>query len=428
MDYLSEQPSLSSDSSPNSSLESPPFLISGSSHGSLSTDSEQSIQLMIEELDQMCYLPDLVQEQRAVLTNPFNVCKILRSHPNARAKLVVYFLRLEQSTKDFVWTLVENICSFIRRRTDLSDGHLLGFHSMLKLGTFLMDAGWQAEAIILLNIASGQAKGQTIKLLTVLKTLLLAESLSNREEAAFSTLSQIHTLAGMAESIPMALTVELHNSFAVSFFEKLDFNSSYQQGLLALQLLGEGTHRNEVKIGVFRQLSKSCLAKGRPVQAKLLITQAVSWALHCFGSSSVIYAEVLEDYAFYLLMMNAYEDAVSATNEAKNIYYKQYGPLALQAELAQGNLAFRMYIDNQKFYDMVNVDQYIEYIGGTNDKRRQLAITGSDDRQMLAVKRMRTMMVIRKLYQYGSTTTPNDRIENVQTQRTVNEIKNMFFQ
>ncbi|XP_065092438.1 uncharacterized protein LOC135713280 [Ochlerotatus camptorhynchus] len=430
MDHpLELQLSSSNSSSSCSTQDSPsPSWTFTQQKGTLTAVLEQlPIPFMINVLDEMCHLPELAQHQRQVLSNPYNVSNILRCEPSARTKLTVYFQWLEKSTKNFVWTLTENICHFIALYPDLSDGHLLGFRYMLKLGTFLMEAGWYAEAIILLNIAKGQAKGRSIKTLQVLKVLVLAESLSNRDEAAFLTISEIHSLAGITKVVPMSLTAELHCALAASYFENCEFNASYQQGLLALQLLGEGICPYETMIGTFRQLGRSCIAKQRLFQAKLLITQAVSWAWHSFGSTSVVYAEALEDYAFYLLMMNAYDDAMKVVTEAKNIYFDVYGYLGVQAELAQGNLAFRLYLESYGYQELGSLDQYMEYIVDLEDNRRKAHLGGSDDRQMLAVGRMRPLVAVGDICKVGNVMVPRDGVENVQPQMVVNDVRRLFF-
>nr|XP_019533821.2 uncharacterized protein LOC109405244 [Aedes albopictus] len=305
---------------------------------------KQSTPFMVSVLDDMCHEPDFIEPLSEILSNPFTVCKILREEPSGQIKLTIYFQWLEKSRKNFVWTVVDNINHFVDNCSGLPDEHLLGFSSLLNFGSFLMESAWYAEAVILLNIAKAQSQGQPMMMLQVSKFMALALALSNRHEAAFITMSEVHTLLGLIEGIPKCLKVETHCSLAVSYFETCEFNASYQEGLLALQLLEDGICSIETIIGVFRQLSKSCLAKRKPFQAKLLITQAVSWAWHNFGILSRIFADTLEDYACYLLMLNAYEDAVKVTTDARNIFSLLYGSLALEPELAQGNLPFRLYL------------------------------------------------------------------------------------
>lgn len=386
------------------------------------------VPFMVNVLDEMCHSPELVQIQRQVLSNPLNVCKILRCVPNARIKLTVYFQWMEKLSKNFVWNMVQNVCGFITQSTELSDGHLLGFRSLLKLGQFFVESGWYAEAIALLHtVKLHQTKGRPMKVLQVLKILVLAEALSNRDEAAFVTISSIHTLVGLTKGIPMSFTAEMHCTLTVSYFEICEFNASYQQGLLALQLLGEEICPHETIIETFRQLGKSCIPNRRPYQAKLLITQAVSWAWHNFGSTSVTYAEALEDYAFYLLMMDAYEDAVKVITEVKDIYYGLYGHLGLQAELAQGNLAFRLYLESNAFLELGTIFDSLDCLGDLEDNQRKMEITESDDRQLVAIGRMRPIMAVRDLSRERFRTAARDEIENVQPQSSVNDIRRLFF-
>ncbi|KXJ76004.1 hypothetical protein RP20_CCG010563 [Aedes albopictus] len=375
----------------------------------------------------MCYEPGLVQLQRRLLSNPLNVSRILRQEPGAREKVIIYFQWLEKTSKSFVWTVVENILRFSKQIIEVPDEHLLGFNAMIHLGKFFIESGWYAEAIVVLNIAKNQTRGHPFKLLQATKVLVQAEIFSNRYEAAFSTIAEIHILVERTCLVSMSLTAEIRCSLAVAHFEVGEFDASYQQGLLALQLLGENICPHETTIGTFRQLSKTCLALKRPYQAKLMITQAVSWAWHNFGSSSRIYAETLEDYAFYLLMLDAYEDAVKLTTEAKNIYYKLYGHLGLQPQLAQGNLPFRLYLESQAFNELGSIDEYIDFISDYADNQRKPQIIESDDRQLVAINRIRPMMAVRDLCRGLSNSLSNVSIEDVQPQYEINEIRRLFF-
>ncbi|KXJ81366.1 hypothetical protein RP20_CCG020108 [Aedes albopictus] len=427
MDSSSDlQSSYSTHSSSMSSTDSHEDLNWSIPQGSFAAELQsQPTSFIVSVLDEMCFNPDLELVQRQLLSNPFNVCKILRYIPGARMKLTIYFQWLDKLTKNFVWTVVDNIRDYTCQRRRLPNGHLLGFRSLLNLGTLLMESGWYAEAVILLNIAKGQAKGRPLKILQALKVKVLALALSNRDEAASLTITEIYTLIGSTKSIPKGLTAEIHYTLAVSYFETCEFNASYQQGLMALRLLVDGFCSHEMIIRTFRQLGKSCLAMRKPYHAKLLITQALSWAWNTFGSTSNMHAETLEDYAFYLLMLNAYENAVQVTTEAKNIYYNLYGSLGLQPEVAQGNLPFRLFLESQAFNKLGPIDGYIDFLGNS---ARKLEITESDDRQLVAFERIRPMMAVRDICRGMSNDLPFDVIiETVQPQCSVNDVKNLFF-
>ncbi|XP_039442901.1 uncharacterized protein LOC120423247 [Culex pipiens pallens] len=349
---------------------------------------------MLNVLEEMSHQPELVHLQLEVLSNPVNVSKILHTEPCGREKMLKFFLILEKSNAGFVWNLTEQYQAVMALLPNLPDGHLLGFSNNLELGSFLVETGWYAEASVILSLARRQAGSRPLELLKTLRVALVAESLASRYEEASQTIADIAALIKHAKNVPMTLTAGLHHSLSVCFFEESDFEGSYQHGVMALQLLDDSINCSyETIVGTFRQLAKTCLAMKRPGQARLLITQAVSWSRHHFGAVSVPYAEALEDFAFYLLAVNAYRDCLKIESEVKDVYFNLFGHLCLQPELAQGNLAFRLYLESYGYKNIGSIDQYMDYVLDL-DRGRSERRNGTDDRQMLAIKRIPAMMAV----------------------------------
>ncbi|KAL1381473.1 hypothetical protein pipiens_013426 [Culex pipiens pipiens] len=302
---------------------------------------------MVETLDAMCHRLDLIEQFSTVLFDPYTISKILKHFPYARVKLVKYFQWLEKIKGNFVWQLAQKVSDEVDRSWGNRRAmHLLGYSSNLRLGTMLMETGWFAESIIVLDLAQQQAGYEPVKTLQVLRVLLMSESFSGQHEVASDTIKHIEALLCQPVSLTTNLVAALHQAMSVSFFENCEFDLSYQHGLIALRLLGEQVCVSSTIINTYRQMARCCIAKKRSHQANLMITQAVIWARQAFGMTSVYYAEVLEDYAFCLLAMN--KNYLQVYDDAMEIYLAKYGEDFSRLDVAQGNLALGLFIRKER--------------------------------------------------------------------------------
>lgn len=380
--------------------------------------SSSPLMRMIEEMQQT---PELATFQCGILLDPLNVVEVLRCEPFAREKLVRCFLFMEKYVKNFVMELVKNFRQHVARSLDRPGyQRSLGFGSCLEVAKLLVNSGWCAEGISLVHVARLLVGHNQNKDLRVLQIRLLAESLSNRHDESVETIRDILWKVNHTRNIPMDVMVEIDNTMAVSYFEQGDFEASYLHGVMALQILRNDSSRETI-VSVFRQLAKTCLARKRLLHAKLLITQAVSWALHGIGPMSVTYAKALEDYAYYLSVMNAPDDCVKVLAEARNIYYQLYGHVGLKPALAQDNLAFRLYLERKQ----CPIDQNEQFAVNLDNHEKRYQLDRTDDRQLLAVKRIHVLKKTAALAQKGPVK-PEDKLRSIHPAVKVKEIRRQF--
>ncbi|XP_053686128.1 amyloid protein-binding protein 2-like [Sabethes cyaneus] len=328
---------------------------------------------------------------------------------------------MEKWTKNFVWKLVEKFCSLIASSPTLED-QLCSF-TCLEFGMLLVDSGWYTEAVVLLRELRIQSKDQPVHELCILRTLLLAESLSSRHEASKQTIRDIKILLPQTENIPSSTLADVHSAIAVSLFEQCEFEASYQQGLSVLELLTDYSD-HEVIVSALRQLAKVCLARRQLRRAKLLITQAVSWASHNFGPMSITYARALEDYAFCLLTMRAYGDCIMVHSEAKDIYCNAYGCFSLHPDLAMGNLAFWLYLESRQYPEFGSIETYLQFVVDLDAKVKS-EVEHPEERQAVACRRIRLLTTVERLAQQGDVV-KSDRRVKVQPQHSIAVIKRLF--
>lgn len=358
-------------------------------------------------------------------SNPHDLGMILRFDPQARIKLVKYFLSMEKSTKCFVWNLVKSFCGCMTGSHRIGDRHLYGFDSSLKLGIILVEAGWYMEATVVLKTLKKLHEGKDIHQLRVLRTLLLAQSYSSRHNASEATISEIdQLLKGSKNDVTLDFIAEIYNNAAISYFEQCDFESSYYQGKFALKLLTEDSI-DELTVSVLCQLAKTCIALKRFYLAKMCITQAVMMAYHKLGALSLDYAKALEDYAFFLLTMNAHADCAKVQWEAKKIYCSVYGPISLEPDLAQGNLPFRLYFESQLYSKNEPMENYVNFLVDLNEAERPEMGHWSEDRQVLAAKRSIVLETAAELAGV-SNDTPMDGLFCLEPRLLIEQIKSLF--
>lgn len=397
----------SANSSPVSSYES----YESTNSAPLKPQNDIVLIELLVVLDKMQYQPDSAPFQRSILLNPFNVALILRDAPNGVIRLVRYFLWMEKCQKNFVWELVVTFVSCIAWNK-LDD--LFGYENSLKLAMLVFEAGWYAESSLLLSVLGKHMECTPIKKLYIMRTILLAESLSCRYEASHRTIRDIKTLMKQIGNTPDGLKAHIHNAIAVSLFEQCEFEGSYRHGTVALELLSDDSG-HETVISILRQLSKACIARKQLDQAKFVISQA----------GTISYASALEDYAYYLLTVNALADCNRVQSEAKAVYHALFGYLSLQPDLAQGNLAFWLYLETTPHKEFGPEDSCLKFVVDPDDKNNRSPLTPSEDRQMLAAKRMHTLRKAAALADRGNIIPPNCLI-NLQPQLMMYDVKRGF--
>ncbi|XP_053699049.1 uncharacterized protein LOC128746022 [Sabethes cyaneus] len=264
------------------------------------------------------------------------------------------------------------------------------------------------------------SKDKPVHELCILRTLLLAESLSSRHEASKQTVHDMEALILQLKDIPLNVLADARLAIVTSLFEQCEFEASYQQGLSALELLTDNSDHGVI-VSALQQLAKTCLARRQLSRAKLLITQAVSWASHELGSMSISYAKALEDYAFYLLTMRAYSDCIKVHSEAKDIYY---GYLGLRPNLSLGNLGFSLYLESRQNSQFGPIETYLKFVVDLDAKVRS-EVEHPEERLAVACRRIRLLKTVERLAQHGDVVKTDSLVKDP-PQLSIVEIKRIF--
>ncbi|KAL9704380.1 hypothetical protein quinque_007898 [Culex quinquefasciatus] len=257
----------------------------------------------------------------------------------------------------------------------------LDFESSLRLGSFLAEAGWYREAIQVFEVALGLADGQPLRQLEVMSQMLVSQVLTKHSEVERS--GEVIRSMMTNLQVPAGLRISVNHAISAQCFEKCMFEDSHRYAVEAFQDLNHRTSPKQV-IQIFSHLSKTCIPLKLFRQAKLLITQAVSLAWYHYGSPSIVYARALEDYALYLVTMNAVEDGMNTFSEAQQTLLQLYGPRNLQQTVTQGNLCFGVYLQAYIYRDLTMAKRYLRNIAALMEElnpadRRLLVAIGQAD-------------------------------------------------
>ncbi|XP_065081027.1 uncharacterized protein LOC135703676 [Ochlerotatus camptorhynchus] len=378
----------------------------------------QPTQFIIDALEEMCDYPKLMKLQRQLLINPWMIDRILRSRSDNKAKLVKCFQWLEVFDRTLVSDMVANYCYKFRKESIRNDSHLLGYEGSLRLGTFLSETGWHNEAVKVLNVARQQANQRPLQQLNAMRPQLISQTYV-WHPSAYDTSASIQTLIAKNNEIPKSFLASLYLAISICRYENYNFTFSHEFALMALELLVEGASSNRLIIEVLCHLAKTCVSQKQPRQAKLMITQAVSRAWHNYGPSSVIYAETLEDYAFYLVMMNSLDDSYAVFSEAVNVLLQVYGPQNLQRSVTKGNLSFDFYFNCAYIYSDLHMAK--DYV------RTQIEMNAFDHRLVAAAKHVYVLLEA-DMARFGAVRDCDqmDKYQPVQEQLSVKEVKKLF--
>lgn len=358
----------------------------------LGADSEgkwnQEVELLptrfiIDVLEKICEYPKLAKPRRQLLTNPWIISRILENRTDNQTKLVKCFQWLELMDRHVVSDMVANYCYLFRKECTRDDSRPLGYEASLRLGMFLSETGWHNEAVKVLNVARQQVRLWPLEQLKAMRPQLISQTYM-WHPSAYDTSMAIQTLIASKVDLPKPFLASLYLAISIYRYENHNYALSHEYALKALELLDDETSSNRLIIEVFSHLAKTCVSQKQTRRAKLMITQAVSRAWHNFGSLSVIYAETLENYAFYLVMMNALYDSYSVFSEAVNILFHVYGPQNLLRSVSKGNLSFDYYFNCIYIYsDLQMAKDYV---------RTQIELSGSDHRMVAAAKRVYALL------------------------------------
>ncbi|KAJ0176396.1 hypothetical protein K1T71_007575 [Dendrolimus kikuchii] len=140
-----------------------------------------------------------------------------------------------------------------------------------------------------------------------------------------------------------SLAARLCKEFSALFFVRCDYNAAHQWSMRALRLLTPHTP-HKITIEVLRACGKACVVKRRFKEAGVLVRQAVGLARAAFGPRHPRYAAALLDYGFYLLNIDSIVHSVNVYDEALTSLERVFGRSSLHVATAQEDLAYALYV------------------------------------------------------------------------------------
>ncbi|XP_049873684.1 amyloid protein-binding protein 2 [Pectinophora gossypiella] len=139
------------------------------------------------------------------------------------------------------------------------------------------------------------------------------------------------------------LAARLCKEFSALYFVRCDYSAAHAWSMRALKLLTPHTPA-KITIEVVRACGKACVVKRRFSSAGLLVRQAVGLARRAFGPQHPRYAAALLDYGFYLLNIDSINHSVAVYEEALTTLRRVFGRSSLHVATAQEDLAYALYV------------------------------------------------------------------------------------
>ncbi|XP_053609551.1 amyloid protein-binding protein 2 [Plodia interpunctella] len=140
-----------------------------------------------------------------------------------------------------------------------------------------------------------------------------------------------------------SLAARLCKEFSSLFFVRCDYNAAHAWAMCALKLLDKHTPQ-KITISVLRSCGKACVVKRRFAAAGALVRQAVALARHTAPAHAPDLAAALLDYGFYLLNIDSITQSVAVYEEALSTLRRVFGRSSLHVATAQEDLAYALYV------------------------------------------------------------------------------------
>ncbi|XP_035439833.1 amyloid protein-binding protein 2 isoform X2 [Spodoptera frugiperda] len=140
-----------------------------------------------------------------------------------------------------------------------------------------------------------------------------------------------------------SLLARVCKEFSALAFVRCDYSAAYDWAMRALKLLTPHTPP-KITIEVLRACGKACVVKRRFGSAGLLVRQAVALARRAFGTHHPRYAAALLDLGFYLLNIDSIVHSVAVYEEALCTLRRVFGRSSLHVATAQEDLAYALYV------------------------------------------------------------------------------------
>ncbi|XP_013186951.2 amyloid protein-binding protein 2 [Amyelois transitella] len=139
-----------------------------------------------------------------------------------------------------------------------------------------------------------------------------------------------------------ALVARLCKEFSSLFFVRCDYNAAHAWSMCALRLLDKHTPA-KITIEVLRACGKACVVKRRFPAAGLVVRQAAARARRA-GAQHPRHAAALLDYGFYLLNIDSIAHSVAVYEQALASLRRVFGRGSLHVATAQEDLAYALYV------------------------------------------------------------------------------------
>ncbi|XP_049292814.1 amyloid protein-binding protein 2 [Anopheles funestus] len=355
--------------------------------------------LLTPILDRMCRYPELRDMLRDELTDPVVFMKLFNGY-------VPDYDTLEKCLREAARScgrpavlrdLANNYCDMLR--TEL----LLVLHKgetqnqsrirarvleSLRFGDYLYEAGWcrcGAEVLTLTNelIELLPQPGRPLQMECLVR-LLRAQIGACLTSRAAHTVQRLLTFVEMPAGEPGAPLLPLVKAYlqlGSYYYHVQDYDRCHQWALRALASAADGDApaKGDV-IDVLQLIALFCIAKERHDLGNMLISQAVQRARTVYGSLHRKYADVLQQYGFVLLRMNAILPAITAFTECLDITGRVYGLLSPHAVVLEGYLAHCLYL---RSHTTGRFDMALRHAETALDLARQLMPTSRRVHQQL---------------------------------------------
>lgn len=320
--------------------------------------------LLTPILDRMCRYPELRGMLRDELTDPVLFMKLFNGYAPD-------YDTLEKCLREAARTagrpavlrdLAHNYCDMLRtelrvaslRKGETRDQPRIRARVLesLRFGDYLYEAGWcrcGAEVLALAQDLLGLLVPPATRALQLecLVRLLRAQIGACLTARASHTVQRLHAfLQQVGETAPLLPLVKAYLQLGSYYYHVQDYDRCHQWALRALASAADGDDapaKGDV-IDVLQLIALFCVAKERHDLANMLISQAVQRARTEYGGLHRKYADVLQQYGFVLLRMNAILPAITAFTECLDVTGRVYGLLSPHAVVLEGYLAHCLYL------------------------------------------------------------------------------------
>ncbi|XP_053680970.1 amyloid protein-binding protein 2-like [Anopheles nili] len=400
--------------------------------------------LLTPILDRMSSHPELRGRLRDKLTDPVLFMRLFNGYA-ADFDTLERCLREAAQVSDrpaVLKDLAVNYCDMLR--VELRKGGSLAerqpdavrsrVRESLRLGDYLYEAGWcrcgadvlalAHELLELLPMATSRLQLEMECLVRLLRAQIGA-CLTSR---AASTVDRLLTFVGgpggdpTGEQLPVPL-VKAYLQLGSYYYHVQDYDRCHHWALRALGATVDGNApANGDAIDVLQLIALFCIAKERHDLGNMLISQAVRRARTEYGSLHRRYADVLQQYGFVLLRMNAILPAITAFTECLDVTGRVYGMASPHAVILEGYLAHCLYL---RSHTTGRFDMALRHAEAALELAQRLMPTSRRVRQQLEHTRD---LILRGPDRQRDTKESQPTREREYRAFTLHEIKEKFFE